>query len=96
MKTLSYTELDALAGEVLPERAVLSTLLVSSGDGGDSYNNNNDGGGHGHNGGSTIAQNACQSHISKPDGGLLQLVGLHAQNDHQSFTCVPGTTVSGH
>jgi hypothetical protein len=94
MKTLSYTELDALAGEVLPERAVLSTLLVSSGDGGgDSYNNS---GGHGHSSGSTIAQNACQSHISKPDSGLLQLVGLHAQNDHQSFTCVPGTTVSGH
>ncbi len=96
MKTLSYTELDALAGEVLPERAVLSTLLVSSGDG-DSYNNNNDGGHGGHGGhGTTLSQNACQSHISKPDSGLLQLVGLHAQNDHQSLTCVPGTAISGH
>jgi hypothetical protein len=95
MKTLSYAELDALAGEVLPERAVLSTLLVS-GDGGDSYNNNNGGGWGNFGHGSTIAQNACQSHISKPDSGLLQLVGLHAQNDHQSFTCAPGTTVSGH
>ncbi|WP_395109348.1 hypothetical protein [Actinomadura sp. SCN-SB] len=94
MKTLSYTELDELAGEVLPERAVLSTLLVG-GNGGDSYNNNN-GSGWDNGAGSSIAQNACQSHISKPDSGLLQLVGLHAQNDHQSLTCVPGTSISGH
>ncbi|WP_067794257.1 hypothetical protein [Actinomadura formosensis] len=34
MKSYSYTELDQLAGEVLPERAVLSTLLAGGGDGG--------------------------------------------------------------
>ncbi|QFG24435.1 hypothetical protein [Actinomadura sp. WMMB 499] len=35
MKSFSYTELDMLAGEVLPERAVLSTLLVGGGHGDD-------------------------------------------------------------
>lgn len=96
MKAFSYTELDRLAGEVLPERSVLSTLAMMGGDGGDSYNNNN--GGHGWNSGpgTTTVVNACQSNISRPDSGLLQLVGLHAQNDASSFTCMPGTAISGH
>ncbi|MDL4771989.1 MULTISPECIES: hypothetical protein [Thermomonosporaceae] len=94
MKSFSYAELDLLAGEVLPERAVLSTVMA--GVPGDSYNNNNAGGSGHDGGGSTIVSNACQSNISRPDSGLLQLVGLHAQNDASSFTCVPGTAVSGH
>ncbi|MQY06954.1 hypothetical protein [Actinomadura macrotermitis] len=96
MKAFSNAELDLLAGEVLPERAVLSTLM--GGGDGDSYNNNNAGGG-GHWGGSpgtTIVSNACQSDITRPDDGLLQLVGLHAQHHATSFTCAPGTAVSGH
>lgn len=36
MKSYSYTELAELTGEVLPERAVLSTLLVGGGNGGHS------------------------------------------------------------
>ena len=94
MKAFSNADLDLLAGELLPERAVLSTLPL--GGGGDSYNNNNVGGGFGYGGGSTVVTNACQSNISRPDSGLLQLVGLHAQNDASSFTCAPGTAVSGH
>lgn len=94
MKEMSFTELDALAGEVLPERAVLSTLMI--GGEGDSYNNNNGGGFHGGDDGTTLSQQACQSNISRPDSGLLQLVGLHAQNDASSFTCEPGTAISGH
>ena len=94
MKSFSYAELDRLAGEVMPERAVLSTLLTSF-HGGDSYNNNV--GGYGNpGGGSTMVMNACQSNITRPDGGLLQLVGLHADHDASSFTCAPGTAVSGH
>ncbi|HEY8481730.1 MAG TPA: hypothetical protein VIL71_18035 [Spirillospora sp.] len=31
MKSYTYTELDELTGEVLPERAVLSTLLAADG-----------------------------------------------------------------
>lgn len=34
MKSYSYTELAELTGEILPERAVLSTLLVGGGNGG--------------------------------------------------------------
>ncbi|SNS06499.1 hypothetical protein [Actinomadura mexicana] len=91
MKSFSYTELDKLAGEVLPERAVLSTLLVG---GGENENVNlNHGGGDG---GTTAVVNACQSQQTRPDSGLLQLVGLHAQNDASSMTCLPGTAISGH
>lgn len=81
MKSFSYTELAELAGEILPERAVLSTLLVN-------------GGGHGD--GTTAVVNACQSQQTRPDSGLLQLIGLHAQNDASSIACVPGTAISGH
>lgn len=91
MKSFSYTELDKLAGEVLPERAVLSTLLVG---GGENENVNvNHGGG---NGGTTAIVNACQSQQTRPDSGLLQLVGLHAQTDASSQSCVPGAAISGH
>ena len=33
MKSYSYSELDKLTGEILPERAVLSTLLAGGGGG---------------------------------------------------------------
>ena len=83
MKSFDYSELDLLAGEVLPERAVLSTLLV--------------GGGHGD--GSTIAQNACSSYVGGSDAssGLLSSLGLgHPATYHNQFTCLPGQVVSGH
>ncbi|NDU77506.1 hypothetical protein GWI34_33530 [Actinomadura sp. DSM 109109] len=92
MKSFSYTELDKLAGEVLPERAVLSTLLVGGGGNENANLNLNGGGGDG----TTAVVNACQSQQTRSDSGLLQLVGLHAQNDASSITCVPGTAISGH
>lgn len=95
MKSFSYTELDLLAGEVLPERAVLSTLLA--GGGGENENVNVNHGGHG--GGTTIAQNACQSYSGGHEGGhgLLDALGL-GQNasNHNSLVCLPGQVVSGH
>jgi hypothetical protein len=93
MKSFSYTELDKLAGEVLPERAVLSTLIVGGGDNDNDNLNLNHGG---NDGGSTVVQNACQSDIRRPAAGLLPLLGLNSQNDSASFTCEPGTAVSGH
>ncbi|MFG2006316.1 hypothetical protein ACGFNU_44940 [Spirillospora sp. NPDC048911] len=96
MKSFSYTELDLLVGEILPERAVLSTLLAADGD---SFNNNNAGGVGGGvvtPGGSTVVVNACQSNLTYPDGGLLQSVGLNAAHQTTSFTCSPGSVVSGH
>jgi hypothetical protein len=98
MESFTYAELDLLDGEFLPERAVLSALMGGGGyggGGGDSYNNNNVAWGHGHHWhGAFAVVNACQSDISHPDDGLLQLVGLHAQHDAASFTCEPGTVVS--
>lgn len=94
MKSFTYTELDRLVGELLPERAVLSALTG----GGDSYNNNNAGHGYGHNGGpgTFTAVNVCQSNVTRPDDGLLEIVGLHAQHDASLFVCQPGTANSGH
>ncbi|MFA1544808.1 hypothetical protein [Actinomadura chokoriensis] len=92
MKSFSYTELDQLTGEVLPERAVLSTLLVGGGSDNDNTNVNHGGNGNG----TTAVVSTCQSNISRPDSGLLQLVGLHAQNDASSLVCTPSTAISGH
>ncbi|KAB2342182.1 hypothetical protein [Actinomadura rudentiformis] len=95
MKSFSYAELDQLAGEVLPERAVLSTLFLAAD--GDSYNNNN-AGNHGAAGGtgSTVVTNACQSNVTQPHSGLLQLVGLNTNSQTATFTCMPGAVASGH
>lgn len=90
MKSFSYAELDTISGELLPERAVLSVLMG----GGNSFNNNNDDRFSGGSGSTTVV-NACQSNITHPDDGLLQLVGLHAQHDAASFTCEPGTAAAG-
>ncbi|MEV3920113.1 hypothetical protein [Actinomadura coerulea] len=95
MKSFSYTELDKLAGEVLPERAVLSTLLVGGGENENGNLNLNHGGGDG----STIAQNACKSYTGGQEGdhGLLSALGLGRESSiHSEFTCLPGQVVSGH
>ncbi|KAB2378952.1 MULTISPECIES: hypothetical protein [Actinomadura] len=94
MKSFSYTELDKLAGEVLPERAVLSTLLV----GGDSDNDNqnfNLGNGGGHDGGTTAVVPNCQSNINHSQGGLVGALGLSSENPNQSFTCAGSSVISG-
>ncbi|MBD2892564.1 hypothetical protein amrb99_14740 [Actinomadura sp. RB99] len=94
MKSFSYTELDKLVGEVLPERAVLSTLLI----GGDSDNSNenfNLGGGGGHGEGTTAVVPDCQSNITHSQGGLVGALGLSSENPNSSFTCAGSTVVSG-
>ncbi|MBD2894362.1 hypothetical protein ACFYTC_44215 [Actinomadura nitritigenes] len=93
MKSFSYTELDKLAGEVLPERAVLSTLLV----GGDNDNENlNLSGGGGHGEGTTAVVPDCQSNIDHSQGGLVGALGLSSENPNSSFTCAGSSVVSGH
>ncbi|TQM70782.1 hypothetical protein FHX41_4518 [Actinomadura hallensis] len=52
MKSYTYTELDELTGEVLPERAVLSTLLA----------------GGGHDGGGAIVSPQCQGVVAVNQG----------------------------
>ncbi|MFI0411549.1 hypothetical protein [Actinomadura sp. 3N508] len=99
MKSFSYSELDKLTGEVLPERAVLSTLLVGGGHDDDNENDNtnlNLGGGHGHGGGDegvTAVVPNCQSNINHSQGGLIGALGLSSENPNQSFTCASSTVV---
>ncbi|QKG24565.1 hypothetical protein [Actinomadura verrucosospora] len=95
MNSFSYTELDKLAGEVLPERAVLSTLLVG-GDGSSNENQNFNLGGGGHDGGTTAVVPNCQSNINHSQGGLVGALGLSSENPNQSFTCAGSSVVSGH
>lgn len=94
MKSFSYTELDLLAGEVLPERAVLSTLLVGGGDDdNDNHNFNLNAGGHGGDDDSTtVVQNSCVSTNNQQNAGLLSALGINAQNPTVSHSCLPGTT----
>ncbi|WUH97184.1 hypothetical protein OHR68_27060 [Spirillospora sp. NBC_00431] len=97
MKSFSYSELDMLAGEVLPERAVLSTLLVGGGENenGNLNFNHNNGGGH-HGGGTTAVVPNCQAINNNPQGGLVGALGLSSNNPTSSFTCAGSTVVSGH
>ncbi|MWA00642.1 hypothetical protein F8568_009675 [Actinomadura sp. LD22] len=82
--TFSYAELDRLSGEVLPERAVLSTLL-SGGDNGNKNTNINDGGSGG---ADTETSYACQYTHSTGTPGLLG-TGLLAEAGYTTTTCVP-------
>ncbi|OLT31751.1 hypothetical protein BJF79_00830 [Actinomadura sp. CNU-125] len=84
MKSFSYTELDMLAGEVLPERAVLSTLLVGGGDENENANVNHLGGGEGDD--STVVS-SCSANSNQPATGLLTIInGVPAAN---SQICTP-------
>ncbi|MBT2209056.1 MULTISPECIES: hypothetical protein [Actinomadura] len=96
MKSFSYTELDLLAGEVLPERAVLSTLIVGGGSDNDNTNTNLNAGGHGHGGGTTAVVPNCQGNITHSQGGLVGALGLSSENPNSSFTCAGSSVVSGH
>lgn len=97
MKSFSYTELDLLAGEVLPERAVLSTLLVGGGaDDNDNHNFNLNAGGHGggDNDSTTIVQNSCVSTNNQQNAGLLSALGIASQNPTSEHSCLPGTAIA--
>ncbi|WP_141577863.1 hypothetical protein [Actinomadura sp. WMMA1423] len=81
MKSYSYSDLDELTGELLPERAVLSTLLAGGGHG------------HGHGGGGggfTAVVPLCQSTVSSHEG----LLGLLNANNESSFVCASAVVVS--
>ncbi|BBC36237.1 hypothetical protein SGFS_075310 [Streptomyces graminofaciens] len=78
MSKITFEELDGLTGEMLPERSVLSTFAPVHGGG-------NDG---------AVVTNACVSHHSDTDKGLLNL-GLTGNGGAQSsITCAPGNAVA--
>ncbi|QKG22005.1 hypothetical protein [Actinomadura verrucosospora] len=83
--TFSYAELDRLSGEVLPERAVLSTLLTGGGDNTSKNININDSGSGDP---STAVSYACQYSHSTGTPGLLG-TGLLAEPGYTTTTCVP-------
>jgi hypothetical protein len=97
MSKISFEELDVLAGEMLPERAVLSTVVP--------FNNL---GGAGTDGGSSsssaavapgapsdqngITASACQSQHTDGTPGLLGSLGLGSNNPGSGITCMPSST----
>lgn len=93
MSAVSFEELDQLAGELLPERTVLSLVTVV-------YNNTTNytfpsgqsaaqGGGQG-----TTVADACQATNSPGTPGLLGSLGLGSSAPSSSVTCVPAAVVS--
>ncbi|MFE9100824.1 hypothetical protein [Actinomadura geliboluensis] len=91
MKSFSYTELDKLAGEVLPERAVLSTLLVGGGDDDNhNFNLNANHGGHDGGDGHTVTTSACSANSNQPQMGLLSLWQTAPAANSQ--ICTPANT----
>jgi hypothetical protein len=97
---ISFEGLDQLAGEVLPKRTVLSTLVTpfnspGAGSAGDTSSSSaaaaggSGGGDHG-----TTAMSACQSTWTGGTGGLLGALGLGTPPS-SSVTCTPAA-VSGH
>jgi hypothetical protein len=100
MSKISFEELDVLAGEMLPERAVLSTVVPFNNWGGAGSEGGSSssaaaaaaGGGHGGGDQNGIVSSAC--HVQETDGtpGLLGALGLGSNNPSQSVTCLPSNT----
>lgn len=94
MNAITFDELDGLTGEVLPERAVLSTVipfnnLGAGHDGGGSSSSSavalgGDSANHG-----AISNSACQAQQVQGTPGLLGSLGLGSNNPSTGLTCVP-------
>jgi hypothetical protein len=102
--SISTEALDQLAGEVLPERVVLSAVAPPAG-GTTAVNNYLQGaptggayaapvGGGAAHGGAAISS-ACVASNSPGTPGLLGSLGLGSSNPGSSLTCVPSTAVYG-
>lgn len=101
--TISIADLDQLAGEVMPERAVLSTVSTPFNNAGGGAHAGSDGsassaaaaaggGDGGHHGATAI--NSCQGTVSQGTPGLLGSLGLGSNNPNSTFTCTPGAVAS--
>jgi hypothetical protein len=84
----ALSDLDALDGEVLPERTVLSTVS-SPFHGSAPAATHSSGSGHG-----TTVVNSCQTTTSYGTPGLLGSLGLGSENPHTTTTCTPSTVVT--
>lgn len=104
MGHIDFTALDELAGEVLPERAVLGVVSTpfnntGAGDGGSSSSSAAaaggssttvvDAGNHG-----ATALSACQSTNTPGTPGLVGTLGLGSANPSSTITCTPAAVSS--
>ncbi|MCD2192757.1 hypothetical protein LQ327_05070 [Actinomycetospora endophytica] len=76
---INFSDLDALTGEVLPERTVLSTVSTPF---------NNAGGSDSSHGAAGI--NGQQGEVSHGTPGLLGSLGLGSENPHSDLSSTPG------
>jgi hypothetical protein len=93
MSAISFAELDVLTGELLPERAVLSTVNPMGAMGGHGH-----GHGHGHDGGSSSSSSSSSAVVVGGGGSshsALVSSACQAVNGYHggALACVPGTTV---
>lgn len=87
MAQVSFAELDALAGEVLPERAVLSLIDLS----GMKVNvlNSSSNSSYAMPAGNGHVAYACQATDSSGTPGVLGALGFGSANPGSSMTCIP-------
>ncbi|BBC36238.1 hypothetical protein SGFS_075320 [Streptomyces graminofaciens] len=88
MSGIGYEELNALSGELLPERMLLSIVIIDNSTR-NTYNFPSGGDGKG---GTTVAY-ACQAQQTQASGGLLAALGLGTPAS-SSMTCVPAAVVT--
>lgn len=94
MSVVSYEQLDRLAGELLPERTVLSLINISFSNVHNATYEFPAGGGHGAAGGGhgTTVAYACQATDSPGTQGVLGSLGL-GSSPYSSMTCMPAAVV---
>jgi hypothetical protein len=95
--SITTAELAQLTGEVLPERAVLSTVAPTNFGGGGSEASANafalsPGGGDHH--ASTVIAYSCVAANNQQNAGLLSVLGLGSQNPTVTLQCTPAAIVN--
>jgi hypothetical protein len=89
MSGIGYEELDALSGELLPGKMLLSIVIIDN----STHNTYNfPAGGDGKGGGATVAY-ACQAQQTQGSGGLLAALGLGTPAS-SSMTCIPAAVIA--
>ena len=98
---ISFTDLDRLSGEVLPERTVLSTVSTpfnngggQGGDGGGSNASAAQTGGGSSAGHGATALNGSSSNVQHGTPGLLGSLGLGSNNPTETSGANPGSIAS--
>ncbi|WP_127356211.1 hypothetical protein [Actinacidiphila soli] len=92
MPDIGYEELNALSGELLPGRTLLSIVLISYDN--SSHPTYNFPAGGGHKGGGATVVYACQAESVHGTPGLLGSLGLGSNNPSSSMTCVPAAVTT--